>query len=142
MKLLSACCQQFYIYKSVKFGLNNAHCNSVNSEKRTKKKNVIGHMVMFLFRMEYTFSTSLILHQNVFSPKIQFSPFLPAVKCEKSNQRESLVLPQEVLIASRSSAYFHLLRSYFFTPIAALLACTCGPLGTQNQILFQGKIGK
>lgn len=32
--------------------------------------------------------------------------------------------PQEVLMTSRSSAYFHLLRSYFFTPAAALVACT------------------
>lgn len=37
-------------------------------------------------------------------------------------------LPQEVLMVSRSSAYFHLLRSYFLVPAAALVACTAGPL--------------
>lgn len=31
-------------------------------------------------------------------------------------------------MTSRSSAYFHLLRSYFFTTAAALVACTCAPL--------------
>lgn len=36
--------------------------------------------------------------------------------------------PHEVLMASRSSAYFHLLSSYFLAPAAALEAWTCGPL--------------
>lgn len=36
--------------------------------------------------------------------------------------------PQEVLMASRSSAYFHLLSSYFLALAAALEAWTCGPL--------------
>lgn len=31
-------------------------------------------------------------------------------------------------MASRSSAYFHLLSSYFLAPAAALEAWTCGPL--------------
>ncbi|KAK5879627.1 hypothetical protein CesoFtcFv8_022726 [Champsocephalus esox] len=33
---------------------------------------------------------------------------------------------------SRSSAYFHLLSSYFFAPAAAFVACTCGPLGDKD----------
>lgn len=41
------------------------------------------------------------------------------------------VLPHEVLMTSRSSAYFHLLRSYFFTP-PALSACTCEPLQSRQ----------
>lgn len=31
-------------------------------------------------------------------------------------------------MASRSSAYFHLLRSCFLVPAAAFVACTCRPL--------------
>jgi len=40
--------------------------------------------------------------------------------------------PHEVLMASRSSAYFHLLSSYFLAPAAALVAWTCGPLPRQG----------
>lgn len=37
-------------------------------------------------------------------------------------------LPQDVLMASRNSAYFHLLSSYFLTSTWAFVAVTCGLL--------------
>lgn len=43
------------------------------------------------------------------------------------------LLPQEVLMASRNSAYFHLLRSYFLTPAAALVAWTWTPLRWEDE---------
>lgn len=43
-------------------------------------------------------------------------------------------MSQEVLIVSRSSAYFHLLRSCFLVPAAALVACTAGPLLKMSDI--------
>lgn len=36
-------------------------------------------------------------------------------------------------MASRSSAYFHLLSSYFLASAAALVAWTCGPLSREDE---------
>lgn len=42
-------------------------------------------------------------------------------------------LPQDVLMASRNSAYFHLLSSYFLTSGWAFVAVTCGALNSWKQ---------
>ena len=54
-------------------------------------------------------------------------------------ESEAARLPQEVLMTSRSSAYFHLLRSYFLTPAAAFVACTCAPLRPSMEQRMEGK---
>lgn len=42
-------------------------------------------------------------------------------------------LPQDVLMTSRNSAYFHLLSSYFLTSAWAFVAVTCGALNPWKQ---------
>lgn len=79
----------------------------------------------FLIFCKYFSKTSTLWHVSKWG---QCAHTYTLCKLDKGGTTWCVISPQEVLMTSRSSAYFHLLRSYFFPPAAALVACTWGPL--------------